>query len=112
MTTGDKIFIFPETNKNAYIGMIHAAGFHCSVHHDFIEVGSPLHDHMERQEVAKAIKKARKAKGMKREELANKLGSSIMTVFNWETGATMPNKTNREKLKNIFEMEGMANGKI
>lgn len=112
MTTGDKIFIFPETNKNAYVGMIHAAGFHCSVHHDFIEVGSPLHGHMERQEIAKAIKKARKAKGMKREELAKKLGANIMTVFNWETGATIPNKTNREKLNNIFEMEVMANGKI
>ena len=56
MTTGDKIFIFPETNKNAYVGMIHDAGFHCYVHHDFIEVGSPLHGHMERQEIAKAIK--------------------------------------------------------
>lgn len=112
MKTGDRIKIFPETDKRAYIDSIHNNGFNCIVHHDYIEIGSPSKRQIECNEYAKAIKNARKAKGMTREELAKKLGVHYQTIFNWEIGFSRPNKTNRAELNKIIELEGVENGKI
>lgn len=101
---GDRIKIFPDTNKKQYVDLIYKEGFRSRIHHDFIEVGSPLCGNNEQIEFAMAIKNARRSKGMKRSELAKEVGTHNITVFNWETGRSMPSNSNLKKLKQVLGM--------
>lgn len=45
------------------------------------------------------IRAARERLGMSRDELAAKLGCSVMTIYNWEKGRTRPSRPYRRILE-------------
>ena len=53
----------------------------------------------------KAIKAARKAKGMSQLELALELGTSQMSVCNWETEKARPNVTYTKIIKDVLGVD-------
>lgn len=56
----------------------------------------------------KAIKTARKAKGMSQLELALELGTSQMCVCNWETEKARPNVTYTKIIKDVLGVDVMG----
>ena len=56
----------------------------------------------------KAIKAARKAKGMSQLELALELGTSQMSVCNWETEKARPNVTYTKIIKDVLGVDVMG----
>ena len=56
----------------------------------------------------KAIKTARKAKGMSQLELAMELGTSQMSVCNWETEKARPNVTYTKIIKDVLGVDVMG----
>lgn len=56
----------------------------------------------------KAIKTARKAKGMSQLELALELGTSQMSVCNWETEKARPNVTYTKIIKDVLGVDVMG----
>lgn len=56
----------------------------------------------------KAIKAARKAKGMSQLELAMELGTSQMSVCNWETEKARPNVTYTKIIKDVLGVDVMG----
>nr|DAU81015.1 MAG TPA: NTP-PPase-like protein [Caudoviricetes sp.] len=56
----------------------------------------------------KAIKVARKAKGMSQLELALELGTSQMSVCNWETEKARPNVTYTKIIKDVLGVDVMG----
>lgn len=56
----------------------------------------------------KAIKEARKAKGMSQLELAMELGTSQMCVCNWESEKTRPNVTYTKIIKDVLGVDVMG----
>lgn len=56
----------------------------------------------------KAIKAARKAKGMSQLELAMELGTSQMSVCNWETEKARPNVTYTKMIKDVLGVDVMG----
>lgn len=56
----------------------------------------------------KAIKAARKAKGMSQLDLALELGTSQMSVCNWETEKARPNVTYTKIIKDVLGVDVMG----
>lgn len=56
----------------------------------------------------KAIKTARKAKGMSQLDLALELGTSQMSVCNWETEKARPNVTYTKMIKDVLGVDVMG----
>lgn len=56
----------------------------------------------------KAIRTARKAKGMSQLELALELGTSQMSVCNWETEKARPNVTYTKIIKDVLGVDVMG----
>lgn len=56
----------------------------------------------------KAIKAARKAKGMSQLDLAMELGTSQMSVCNWETEKARPNVTYTKIIKDVLGVDVMG----
>lgn len=56
----------------------------------------------------KAIKAARKAKGMSQFDLALELGTSQMSVCNWETEKARPNVTYTKIIKDVLGVDVMG----
>lgn len=43
--------------------------------------------------------------GLTREEVANRLGKDQRSVYNWENGISIPDKSNLEKLAEIYKTD-------
>ncbi len=54
------------------------------------------------------IKAEREARGMKREELAVKLGVNPVTIYRWETTDRAPHKIFMDKLRGVFDQTPKA----
>lgn len=102
---GMEIKIFPETEKEAYIRLIHENGFHCHIKRDRIIVGNRLRDPVDKAEGAKRIKDARKLNGLTRQQAASRLGISRDTLVDWEMGRRYPNKKNRLRLAELYHVD-------
>jgi transcriptional regulator with XRE-family HTH domain len=50
------------------------------------------------------LKELLKAKGIKQKWLASRLGVSEVTVSNWCSGKSMPNKSHLQKLSELLEV--------
>lgn len=57
----------------------------------------------------KAIKTARKAKGMSQLDLAMELGVTPMSVYNWERETNRPNKESSQLIKDLLGVEVTGN---
>jgi transcriptional regulator with XRE-family HTH domain len=57
---------------------------------------------MEKDEHARRLKRAMADKGIKREELADAVGKKPRTITNWTTAFSMPDESDRAKLRRIF----------
>lgn len=99
---GMKIYIFPETDVSAYANLIREKGFKYEIGTNFIRVGKKRKQNYNSEEYAKKLKKARKAAGLTRKELADKIGCAESTVFSWEIGRTAPREYNREEIEKIL----------
>ena len=110
MEIGDKIKIFPETNKNQYKNMIRTMGFKCVVKNNYIIITDTVYRREEEKAViGRSITKARRKAGLSRKEMCKKLGiKNTYTVFNWEVGRNVPNKRNQKKLKELLGWEGIT----
>ena len=104
MQVGDIIKIFPDTDKRAYIDLIHDMGFDCRVKKDCIVVGAQRRwSYDEKRAIGRKITKAMKEKDMSRAELANALGLAREgTVLNWQIGKNAPSKFNQDLLEQVL----------
>lgn len=103
---GMKIKIFPETNVESYVRFIREQGYKAEVYRDYIKVGKKKKRFIDRTIVGTDIRKARKKKGITREQLAEAVGVSVTTVFSWEIGRTAPRAYNYDELKKILDLKG------
>ena len=87
---GEKIKVFDNTDTESYIRYIkETLHFRATQKGDCIIIGKPYKAY-HTTNYGKQIKEARRAKKMTREELAEKCGVRVQTVWDWETGRTMP----------------------
>lgn len=107
MNTGDKIKLFEDTDKRAYIDLIHDMGFNCQAKNGYILVGTPRkYSFDEKKAIGRKITRAMKEKNMSREDLANVLGlTKESTVWNWQTGKNVPSKFNQELLEQVLGIQ-------
>lgn len=109
MQVGDKIKIFPDTNINAYVDLIHNCGFNCYVSRGktYIEiVAKRVKADRHLKETAKKISEAMYEKGLSEEKLAELVGlKSSYSVWNWTHGISSPSNDNKKKLKKILGVE-------
>lgn len=100
MNTGDKIRIFPETDKNAYKDMIHDLGFNCHIKGNFIIVDKRrrLTDE-EKRSIGRKITKAMKEQNLSRKDLAERIQVNEATIWGWQLGRFSPSEYNRNLLK-------------
>ena len=103
LKTGDVIKIFPDTDVDAYVRAIRDEGFYHTLKKDCIVVGKQFKILTEKKYFMSVVKYARVHKGLSRSELAKLCGVTEHTVFNWETGYTLPK--NIDKVKEILEIE-------
>ncbi len=109
MQVGDKIKIFPDTNINAYVDLIHNSGFNCYVSRGkkYIEiVARRVKVDRNLKETSKILTEAMNKKGISEDELAKLVGvKSAYSVWNWTHGLNSPSKENKKKLKKILGVE-------
>ena len=86
---GDKIKIFPDTDVLQYLDYIKRSGFRATREGNYIVIGKP-YEYYRSTDYGNQIKKARRAKGWTRAELAEKCGVKEATVFGWEIGRKRP----------------------
>ena len=103
---GMKIKIFEDTNIDAYKDLINDLGFRCKLKGEYLIVGAPYKRQL-KFAVGKSIKEARLNSGLTVEDVAKKVNVLRETVCNWEIGESIPNETNREKLKATIGWKGM-----
>ena len=106
MNTGDRIKIFEDTNRLAYIDMIHDMGFNCHVRRNFIIIGERRRmSEKDKREIGRKITKAMKEKNMSRDDVAKEVGVTSYTVWNWQLGRSVPSIFNQEILKIVLGVE-------
>lgn len=101
---GMTIKIFPETDKDAYVRFIRDNGFKCYLKSDCIRIGRKIHEPVDKEARARKLIQARKLNGLTRAEAAEKIHVSKDTLYSWEIGRTYPNKTNQERLKELYQV--------
>ena len=101
-----KIKVFEDANIDAYKGLINDLGFRCKLKGEYLIVGAPYKRQL-KFAVGKSIKEARLNSGLTVEEVAKKVNVLRETVCNWEIGESIPNETNREKLKAAIGWKGI-----
>ena len=100
LNTGDKIRIFDNTNVRDLVKFIKDhEGFNVKIEKNYIVVGKPLRHkaNATATECGKQIRKARRDKGMTREELAEACGVCVKSVYEWEIGRKYPKNINKVK---------------
>ena len=103
--TGLKIWTFPETDVKAYARMIRSEGFKVIVEKNYILVGDEIRiGTIDSIALGNLIKKKRLSKGISRDTLADLLGVSRGTIFNWEIGRTKPQRRNLEEIETILNI--------
>lgn len=110
MNTGDRIKIFPDTCKSAYIEFIHSKGFACKVYRDHLVVTNPIKPPIDRKATARSITQIRRKHKLSRDDMAELLGVKHETVWNWEIARQVPDKYNQEQLKEKLGWEGIIYG--
>jgi len=106
ISEGMKIKVFEDTNIDAYKDLINDLGFRCKLKGEYLIVGAPYKRQL-KFAVGKSIKEARLNSGLTVEEVAKKVNVLYETVCNWEIGESIPNETNREKLKAAIGWKGI-----
>lgn len=101
MKAGDVIKVFPDTNVYAYIQLIHSKGFRCKRRNNKLIVLEGSRSVIDKQATARSITQIRRENNLKRAELAEKIGVTSDTVWDWEVGKTIPRATNQDKLKEL-----------
>ena len=106
MTTGDKIKLFTEQEKETYRRLLSSLGFTSYVRGKYIIVGKARRkDFEERRAIGRKITSGMKKLDLSRDELSEKLGVQYYTIWNWQLGKSSPNKANEEKLRKLgFEI--------
>ena len=85
--TGDKIRIFEDTQTDSYITLFRELGYNSHVQGKYIVIGKP---YKKSTNYGKQIREARLKKKMTREQLAEIMGVSVSTVYQWEWGRCRP----------------------
>ncbi len=108
MNTGDTIRIFPETCISAYVQFIHSQGFRCKNYGDYLLVTEPLKKPIDRRATARTITQIRRKNNLSRKDMADKLNIHEYTIWKWEVGRNLPDKTNQQQLKELLGWEGLV----
>ncbi len=102
---GERIKIFPDTDIRTYKNWISSQGFSYFVHGEYIVIGRKgkcfTYD---ATALGKLISSHRKAKGMDRFELADRIGVIEDSVFEWEIGRKQPKENNLLKLREVLDI--------
>lgn len=105
MKTGDRIKLFADTDRQAYVDLIHNMGFKCKVYANSIVVlGKSRYSDEDRMRIAKIINRAMRKKKISRAELAEKLQCHEETVLFWQRGRGIPCKYNLKLLSEILDV--------
>ena len=88
MKTGDKIKIFPDTDRIAYMLLIRDMGFESHIHGNYIIVDEKLPPRI--KTIGERIKKMRNAMYFKRAEMAEELGIPESEYIEWEECKRLP----------------------
>ena len=105
MFEGMIIKTFTETDVSAYARMIRDSGYKPIIRSDYIRVGAKLDNgKIDTKMLGNLIYTKRKAKKLKRDDLSKMICIRTETIFNWELGRTMPQKSVLEDLMNILDI--------
>ena len=102
---GEKIKIFPDTDRKSYERWIHREGYDFETKGDYIIVLSRFNRKYSSKLLGEMIRKKRMMKGISREALSNMIGVNMDTEFNWEIGRTLPNKYNMNILIDVLNLQ-------
>ena len=102
---GMLIHIFPDTDAEAYVRMIHEYGYRADVYNDHIRVGKPFKAiKLDSAKFGRLIRMKLKKKNMTMMDLADKLQTNLITVRIWASGSRIPRKDFRDDLIVILDI--------
>ena len=105
MNTGDRIKMFSDSDVDAYMRLVACNGFRPKFEDGYVIVGELYYGGEDKHLIGKSIYKARRELKMDKEEFAGMIGVTSTTVCNWERGYTIPDATNRQRLKELIGWE-------
>ena len=97
MYEGMRINIFPDTNPLPYVDLIHEKGYEAKVYTHYILVGKKLKRIINKDKLGRTLCLARRAKGIKLQDMADRIGVNWQTVYDWEVGLRQPRDINLKR---------------
>ena len=105
MKTGDRIKMFKDSDRKAYMRLVASNGFRPRCEGSYVIVGEKYKEEVDKESIARSLLKARQKLKMDHGEFAALIGVSKVTVCNWERGFVTPDATNRKILKDLIGWE-------
>lgn len=104
MFEGMEIRTFADTDVDSYLQMIRDQGYEVTCKGRIIKVGKMQREIKEQKmkEFSRKLRTARKGKKLDRKQLAELLGVSSSTIYDWEIGRRIPNAYNMDRIKKFF----------
>ena len=102
---GEKIKIFPETDRESYARMIHDEGYRCTVHRNCIVIEGRLKEQIDDVEFGRRLRMARKAKGIKRKDMSAIMKVAESSIFEWEVGRRHPKDKNLKLFCKLVDLD-------